>query len=221
MGDPTLALVELSHGRRHLRPARILRKSHRMDPQVLLLSRSACECHAQELEGLFQNSGLQRSLLRPVGKSKYSKTTNLLKPPQGLTHPKAFRHGPMAESRLPASRRLRPGNQTPRPTIINTIGKTALPNNYPRALPNPHLRNRLHPPSPTHHHSSYQNLNNPRTLLLVPPSLPSRPAHHLRPKQHLARRNRQCRIPFDRLLHPLAVCFRSAPRFQAFGCENG
>jgi hypothetical protein len=31
---------------------------------------------------------LQRSLLRPVGKSRCSKTTNLLKPPQGLTHPK-------------------------------------------------------------------------------------------------------------------------------------
>jgi hypothetical protein len=94
----------------------------------------------------------------------------------------AFRHGPMAESRLPASRRLRPGNQTPRPTIINTIGKTALPNSHPRALPNPHLRNRLHPPSPPHHYSSYQNLNNPRTLLLVPPSLPSLASHNMRPK---------------------------------------
>ena len=213
MGNPTLALVELSHGRRHLRPARILRKSHRMDPQVLLLSRSACECHAQELEGLFQNSGLQRSLLRPVGKSKYSKTTNLLKPPQGLTHPKAFRHGPMAESRLPASRRLRPRDQTSRLTIDvrpPPIRKAPLPNTHPRTLPNPHLRNRLHPPSPPHHHSSHQTHNNPRTLFLVPPSIPPLPPHNLRPKQHLARRNRKRRLPLDRLLHPSALHFRSA-----------
>lgn len=140
---------------------------------------------------------------------------------------KAFRHSPMAESRLPPPRRIRPRDHTPRPTIIQNITPTPFrkvpsPSNHPRTLPNPHLRNRLHPPLPPDPHLPPRQIpNKPRTSILVPPSLPPFSSHHLRPQQHLARRNRQRRLPFDRLLQSLAVHLRSAQGFPAFDDKDG